>query len=116
MNILVRNLARIVTENELLQMFLPFGSVRSLNIVTDKSTGKSKGFGFVDMPEESEAGAAIKALNGKLVRGEKIRVKTVNQNVGSLQNAPVEERTGHFKAKAKKDVSKKRSSVTGKRY
>jgi RNA recognition motif-containing protein len=116
MNILVRNLARIVTENELLQMFLPFGSVRSLNIVTDKSTGKSKGFGFVDMPEESEAGVAIKALNGKLVRGEKIRVKTANQNVGSLQNAPDGARTEHFKAGVKKNASKRRSGVTGKRY
>jgi RNA recognition motif-containing protein len=112
----VRNLSRVVAENELLQMFLPFGSVRSLNIVTDKSSGKSKGFGFVDMPEESEAGAAIKALNGKLVRGEKIRVKTANQNSGSSQNAPVEERTGHFKSGAKKNVSKRRGSVTGKQY
>jgi RNA recognition motif-containing protein len=116
MNILVRNLSRVVTENELLEMFLPFGSVRSLNIVTDESSGKSKGFGFVDMPEDSEAGAAITALNGKLVRGEKIRVKTSNQNLGSFQNAPAEVRTEHFKSGAKKNVSKRRGSVTGKQY
>jgi RNA recognition motif-containing protein len=116
MNILVRNLARIVTENELLQMFLPFGSVRSLNIVTDESTGKSKGFGFVDMPEDSEAGAAIKALNGKLISGEKIRVKTANQNLGSFQNAPAEARTERFKAGGRKNVSKRRGSVTRKQY
>ena len=116
MNILVRNLSRVVNENELLQMFLPFGSVRSLNIVTDKSTGKSKGFGFVDMPEESEAGAAIKALNGKIIRGEKIRVKTANKNFGSLQNTPAEARTERFKAGGRKNVSKRRGSITGKQY
>ena len=75
MNVLVRNLSRRVTEKELLDMFRPFGRVRALNLVLDKLTGKSKGFGFVDMPRDEEARAAIRALNGTLVRGEKVRVK-----------------------------------------
>ncbi|MCL5978710.1 MAG: RNA-binding protein [Nitrospirae bacterium] len=78
MNILVRNLHRGVTENDLLQLFKPFGTIKSHNIVIDQSTGKSKGFGFVDMPDNSEAAAAIKALDGKLIRGLKIRVKASN--------------------------------------
>lgn len=75
MNILVRNLSRGVNEQELLQLFQPFGKIKALNIVLDASTGKSKGFGFVDMPENSEAVAAIKALDGKLVQDSRIRVK-----------------------------------------
>jgi len=75
-NILVRNLSREVTEGELRQLFQQFGSIRSLNIVMDKATGKSKGFGFVEMPDRKEADAAIKALNGRHIHGEKVRVKT----------------------------------------
>ena len=85
LKILVRNLFREMDEKELLQMFLPFGKIRSLNIVMDKLTGRSKGFGFVDMPEASEALAAIKALNGKTIHGEKLRVKTANQEVSTFR-------------------------------
>jgi len=66
LKILVRNLFRELTEKELLQLFLPFGKIKSLNIVMDKLTGKSKGFGFVDMPEALEAAAAIKLLTERL--------------------------------------------------
>ncbi len=79
MTILVRNLSRETTEEDLWQMFLPFGRVRSLTLVMDPLTGKSKGFGFVVMPKEIEGMAAIKELNGSTVRGEKIRVKVSNQ-------------------------------------
>jgi len=79
MNILVRNLSRETTEDELWRLFLPFGKVRSLTLVMDPLTGKSKGFGFVDMPKEIEAMAAIGKLNGSEVRGEKIRVKVTSR-------------------------------------
>ena len=85
MNILVRNLSRAVTERELVLMFMKFGTVKSFNIVTDKKTGASKGFGFVDMPEESEARAAIKALDGKFTRGQKLRVKSSTKSIPLLK-------------------------------
>ncbi len=76
MNILVRNLPRNVTEEDLRRMFTPFGAISSLNIVMDAATGKSKGFGYVEMPDKKEAISAINALNGKKMGGEKIRVKS----------------------------------------
>ena len=76
MNILVRNLPRGLTGEDLLQLFQPFGEIKSYTVVTDEGSGSSKGFGFVDMPDNSEAVSAIKALNGKVINGLKIRVKT----------------------------------------
>jgi len=79
MNILVRNLSRKTTEAELKTLFTPFGAITSLNIVEDPKTKTSKGFGFVEMPNSKEAIAAIKALNGTDIDGEKIRVKSTRQ-------------------------------------
>lgn len=76
MNILVRNLPRTITENELRALFAPFGAIVSLNIVMDAATGKSKGFGYVEMPNLKEAKSAVAALNGKKLGAEKIRVKS----------------------------------------
>ena len=75
MNILVRNLSRDINEVELKGLFAPFGKIASLNIVVDEATGQSKGFGFVDMPDKKAAVAAIKQLDGKILKGTKIRVK-----------------------------------------
>jgi len=75
MKILVRNLDRATTEDALAALFAPFGAVQFCNLVLDKVTGASKGFGFVEMPKPGEAKAAIKALNNKTVDGAKIRVK-----------------------------------------
>ena len=75
MNILVRNMDRAVTEAMLLEKFRPFGNVVSVTIVLDKVTGLSKGFGFVDMPDQAEAEAAIKALNHFKLLKQKIKVK-----------------------------------------
>lgn len=74
MNIYVGNLAYSVTEDELQTLFGEFGEVSSANIIIDKFTGRSKGFGFVEMPNNSEADEAIKALNGKVVQGRDIKV------------------------------------------
>ncbi len=79
MNILVRNLSRDTNEVDLKRLFEPFGKIASVNIVVDEATGKSKGFGFVAMPNKEEAVAAIKQLNGKVIKGEKIRVKTTKK-------------------------------------
>jgi len=75
MKLLVRNLDRVTTEKELLDLFMEFGKVQSCDLVIDKSSGVSKGFGFVEMPMVGEAKAAMKNLNGKIVGSNKIRVK-----------------------------------------
>lgn len=76
MNIYVGNLAYSVTESELKKAFSAFGTVTSVSLITDKFTGQSKGFGFVEMANNSEADAAIKGLNGTALSGRNL---TVNQ-------------------------------------
>ena len=75
MKLLIRNLARSTTEEELRALFESHGTVQSCNLVMDKNTGASKGFGFVEMPKPGDAKAAMKTLNGTDVDGSKIRVK-----------------------------------------
>lgn len=75
MKIMMRNLSRGTTEAELLILFKEYGDVQYCKLVLDKVTGKSKGFGFVEMPRAGEAKAAIKALNYLDIDGNKIRVK-----------------------------------------
>lgn len=75
MKILVRNLERSVSEAELLALFTPYGKVETCDVVMDKVTGKSKGFGFVEMSNPREAIKAIKGLNTLRVKGLGIRVK-----------------------------------------
>lgn len=79
MKILVRNLPRETTEAELLALFKEYGVVQYCKVVMDRATGKSKGFGFVDMPLVGEAKVAIKGLNARDVGGNKIRVKKAEQ-------------------------------------
>ncbi|MGV5004417.1 RNA recognition motif domain-containing protein [Acinetobacter variabilis] len=69
MKILVRNLARTVTEAELLTLFQQYGTVESCALVMDAETGKSKGFAFVEMPHGREAVKAIKGLNTLRLHG-----------------------------------------------
>ncbi len=75
MNISILNLPRHTTEAQLVQAFKEYGVVESCDIVMDKQTGKSKGFGFIKMPNQDEANAAIAALHGKRFDGNIIRVK-----------------------------------------
>lgn len=75
MKLLIRNLARTTTEAELRAMFEAHGTVQSCSLVKDKKTGSSKGFGFIEMPRQGDAKAAMKSLNGKNIAGNKIRVK-----------------------------------------
>jgi RNA recognition motif-containing protein len=72
----VGNLTYGVTDSTLLQMFEPHGTVQSAQVIMDRDTGRSKGFGFVEMGSDAEAQAAIQALNGKEVDG---RALTVNE-------------------------------------
>jgi RNA recognition motif-containing protein len=74
MNIYIGNLAYDVTEDDLRNAFSEFGELSSVKIITDKFSGRAKGFGFVEMPDNSEADQAIKALNGKVLNGRSIKV------------------------------------------
>lgn len=75
MKILVRNLDRLVTDAEILDLFKAYGKVDSCVVVKDDETGKSKGFGFVEMPNPREAIKAVKGLNTLKLKGLGIRVK-----------------------------------------
>ncbi len=74
MNIYVGNLSRGITDGVLNAVFSEFGEVSSANIIMDKHSGLSKGYGFVEMPNDSEANEAIKALDESPLQGRNIRV------------------------------------------
>lgn len=74
MNIYVGNLNYKVTENSLKEVFAEFGEVSSAKIITDKVSGRSKGFGFIEMPNDAEAQSAIDGLNEKEHMGRKLVV------------------------------------------
>ncbi|OAI18045.1 RNA-binding protein [Methylomonas lenta] len=83
MKLLIRNLPRSTTEAELRTMFAEYGTVQSCSLVMDKATNSSKGFGFVEMPKQGEAKAAMKLLNGLVLAGNKIRVKKAEEKSDS---------------------------------
>jgi cold-inducible RNA-binding protein len=72
--IFVGNFSFSLTEGELRSMFEPFGAVDNVTVVTDRATGRSRGFGFVEMPSNDEADKAIAALNGKDSGGRQLTV------------------------------------------
>jgi len=74
MNIYIGNLDYTVTEAYLSGAFGEFGTVSKANVIIDKFTGRSKGFGFVEMPDDAEANEAISQLNESSLNGRKIRV------------------------------------------
>jgi RNA recognition motif-containing protein len=76
MNIYVGNLAYNVTEEDLKKAFETYGQVATANVIKDQYSDRSKGFGFVEMPDQAEAQAAISGLNGKDLNG---RTITVNE-------------------------------------
>ena len=76
MNIYVGNLPFTTTEEELREQASPYGEVSSCTVITDRETGRSRGFGFLEMPDDDEAKALIEGLNGKEMVG---RTLTVNE-------------------------------------
>ena len=74
MNIFVGNLAFSTTDHDLRQLFEPYGDVDTVNIITDRYTGQSRGFGFVEMPNRAAAQAAIQGLQGKALGGRTLNV------------------------------------------
>jgi len=74
MNIFIGNLSRQVTDADLREAFEAHGAVASANVIKDKFTGESRGFGFVEMADQAQANAAIAALNGKDLKGRALNV------------------------------------------
>ena len=82
MNLYVGNLSYRLSEDELRQAFEEFGRVSSCTIIKNKLTGESKGFGFLEMPERSEAEAAINQLNGRELKGRRLNVNEARPREG----------------------------------
>ncbi|MCX4025825.1 RNA-binding protein [Endozoicomonas sp. SM1973] len=74
MKMYVGNLSYSVTADDLREAFSAYGTVASVDLITDRDSGQSKGFGFVEMENNSEADAAIKGLNGSSLQGRAIKV------------------------------------------
>jgi RNA recognition motif-containing protein len=88
MRIYVGNLPYNVSESELKEMFSAYGEVTSATLVMDKFSGQSKGFGFVEMSNNSEADAAIKGLNESSVKGRSIKVNQAKPRGDRPQRRP----------------------------
>jgi RNA recognition motif-containing protein len=86
MNIYVGSLSYEVTEEDLQKAFAGFGSVVSVKIIKDQYSGRSKGFGFVEMPTRKEADAAIKGLDNSELKGRVIKVSQANPRRGGNLN------------------------------
>lgn len=88
MNIYVGNLPYTLTDEELIQTFSQYGQVASAKIIMDRITGRSKGFGFVEMPVQAEAEEAIKNLDGSSLQGRNIRVNESKPKTESRPRRP----------------------------
>ena len=75
----VSNLGFQTTDNDLKKLFEAFGNVSSAKVITDRETGRSRGFGFVEMDSSTEAGEAMSKLNGKEVEGRSISVSVARE-------------------------------------
>lgn len=117
MKLLVRNLAAATTEEKLVSLFSEFGKVQSCSLVLDAKTGKSKGFGFVEMPKVGDAKAAMKKLNGFKLAGNIIRVKKSETKPADaeVETAPVEKKAKSVQfsqnPKVEKPAEKTKSEV-----
>jgi RNA recognition motif-containing protein len=80
MNIYVGNLPYGINDESLKAMFTEFGEVDTAKVIMDRQSGQSKGFGFVEMPSNSDADKAIKALNGKMMNNRNLKVNQATPN------------------------------------
>ena len=96
MQIFVGSLAFTTTEEELALLFHPYGEIVSVRILTDRDTGHSRGFGFVEMPDTTEAQAAIARLNGRSLGGRTLSVSEAR---------PREERDRPRRGEARGDIT-----------
>jgi RNA recognition motif-containing protein len=87
MNIYVSNLGFDIQNEDLNSIFAPYGEVSSAKIITDRVTGKSRGFGFVEMPNDEAANKAIEELNGGSIEGRTISVTVAKPKEDRFNNA-----------------------------
>ena len=83
MRLFVGNLAWSITEEELERIFAPYGTVRSAHLITHRDTGRSRGFGFIEMPYDTEAQDALAGLNGLVVEGRALTVSAARPREGA---------------------------------
>jgi RNA recognition motif-containing protein len=93
MNIYVGNISSQLTEEEMNEAFSSYGELTSVKLIKDRYTGENRGFGFVEMPKEEEAEAAIAGLNGKELKGKELKVnkarpRTENSRRGGSSRTP----------------------------
>ena len=88
MNVYVGNLSHDVTDEDLKKAFEAFGQVASVSLVKDKLSGEPRGFGFVEMPDKAEAQAAIRALNGKELKGQTLNVNEARPRAATGRGGP----------------------------
>lgn len=81
MKLFVGNFSFSTTEDDLRALFEPYGNIDSVAVVTDRTTGRSRGFGFVEMPDRGQAEKAIEALNGKEVGGRTLNINEARPKV-----------------------------------
>tara|TARA_R110001583_G_scaffold33943_6_gene114609 strand:- start:15545 stop:15982 length:438 start_codon:yes stop_codon:yes gene_type:complete len=115
MKLLVRNLAVSTTEEKLISLFSEYGKVQSCSLVLDSKTGKSKGFGFIEMPNPGEAKAAMKNLNAFKLAGNNIRVKKAESKPESKEGETesVQKASVQFKQTPKKSPATKKAILEG---
>jgi RNA recognition motif-containing protein len=88
MNIYVGNMSSELTEQELNEAFAAYGQISSVRIIKDRYTGEPRGFGFVEMPEKTEAEAAIAGLNGKDFKGKALTVNEARPRPEGFRGGP----------------------------
>ena len=86
MNIYVGRISSQLTEKEIKEAFAAYGQISSIELIKDRHTDKLRGFGYVEMPEKTEAEAAIAGLNGKKFKGKKLTVKEARSHQGSFRD------------------------------
>lgn len=97
MNIYVGSLQYDVTEDELRSVFEAYGAVDSVKIIMDKFSGRSKGFGFIEMPNDEEGEQAIQSLNGSEINGRKVIVNMATEKKARPRRSGGYEQRGNFR-------------------
>ncbi len=92
MNIYIGNLSYGTTEETLKTLFAKFGEIASVKVIKDRFSGRPRGFGFVEMPSNSEADQAIKALNGNRIDGNNIKVRPADSGGKKRKKRPFRRR------------------------
>ena len=102
MNIYVANLDFTVRDGDLQKLFEAYGEVSSVKIVTDRNTGRSRGFGFIEMPSNEAGNEAIEGLNGRDVKGRAIVVKLSEPRAKDFQPRSGGDRDRRFQSRERR--------------